>query len=97
MTPRTAAEAKSLDVVQRVLVSLLLATVMGLISGMLALYLVLYGDKEPGNVVGLWVMTGVIGLITAEAILLINRRRPYHPAVILGLLPMAASCYWIFH
>lgn len=41
-------------------------------------------------------MTGILGLITAGAILMINRRRPYHPAVLLGLLPMAAAAYWIF-
>jgi len=40
-------------------------------------------------------MTGVMGLATAAAILLINRRRPYSPLVLLGLLPMAISAPWI--
>jgi hypothetical protein len=40
-------------------------------------------------------MSGVLGLATAAAILLINRRRPYSPWVFLGLLPMAISAPWI--
>ena len=40
-------------------------------------------------------MSGVMGLATAAAILLINRRRPYSPWVLLGLLPMAISTPWI--
>jgi len=48
------------------------------------------------RVIGLWVMTGVLGVITSGAILLINRRKTYHPAVLLGLLPMAAAAHWIF-
>jgi hypothetical protein len=40
---------------------------------------------------------GVIGLITAGVILLINRMKPYHPLVLLGLIPMALSWYGVFH
>jgi hypothetical protein len=40
-------------------------------------------------------MTGVLGLGTAAVMLVINRRRPYSPWVLFGLLPMAASGYWI--
>jgi hypothetical protein len=40
-------------------------------------------------------MTGVIGLITVILVLLINRRRPLSTWLLLGLLPMAASAYWI--
>jgi len=42
-------------------------------------------------------MTGVMGLLTAVAILMVNRRRPYSPWVLLGLLPMAVSAPWIFN
>jgi CHASE2 domain-containing sensor protein len=99
MTPRTEAEGKSLDRVQRVLASVLIIFVMGLISAVLALYLVLGGKDglAHSDVVGLWVMTGVIGLLSAGMVLMINRRRPYHPLVLLGLIPMVASWYWIFH
>jgi hypothetical protein len=48
------------------------------------------------DVIGLWVMTGVIGLATAVAVLVINRRRPYSPWAVLGLIPMAVTGYAIF-
>lgn len=46
--------------------------------------------------IGLWVMVGVVGLLTAAAVLVINRRRPYSPWVALGLRPMAAVWFVIF-
>jgi H+/Cl- antiporter ClcA len=92
-------EQRSLDVVQRAIISALVGVVFGLFAVVLALYLVLGAkqDLAHGDIVGLWVMTGVLGLVTAGAILVINRRRPYSPWVVLGLLPMAVSWYWIFH
>lgn len=98
MTPRSAAEGKSLDRVQRTLASVLIIFVMGILSAALALYLVLGGEHlSRSDEIGLWAMTGVIGLLSAGTILMINRRRPYHPLVLLGLVPMAASWYWIFN
>jgi hypothetical protein len=99
MQPRSEAEGKSLARVQRVLASILIIFVMGLISAVLALYLVLGGQAglRHSDVIGLWIMTGVIGVISAVMVLMINRRRPYHPLVLIGLIPMAASWYWIFH
>jgi hypothetical protein len=90
-------EAKSVDLVQRVVVSALVAVVFGTFAAVLAAYLALAGDKDlpPTSVIGLWIMTGVMGLGTAAAILLVNRRRPYSPWVLLGLLPMAISAPWI--
>ena len=91
-------EEHSLDVVQRAIVSALIGVVFGMFAVVLAAYLVLSGqnDLPPGDVTGLWVMTGVLGLVTAAVILVVNRRRPYSPWVILGLLPMAISWFWIF-
>jgi hypothetical protein len=90
-------EARSLDLVQRMIISALVGIVFGTFSAVLAAYLVIRGDQDlPSfSVTGLWVMTGVLGLATAAAILLINRRRPYSPWVLLGLLPMAISAPWI--
>jgi ABC-type thiamin/hydroxymethylpyrimidine transport system permease subunit len=91
-------EKQSLDVVQRAVISALIGVVFGLFAAVLAAYLVVYGSRDlaTGDVIGLWVMTGVVGLLTAVAILVVNRRRPYSPWVILGLLPMAISGFWIF-
>ena len=90
-------EARSLDVTQRAIVSALVGIVFGTFSAVLAAYLAIRGDQDlPSfSVTGLWIMTGVMGLATAAAILVINRRRPYSPLVLLGLLPMAISAPWI--
>jgi hypothetical protein len=90
-------EERSLDLVQRIIISALVAIVFGTFSAVLAAYLVIRGDQDlpPASVTGLWVMTGVLGLATAAAILLVNRRRPYSPWVLLGLLPMAVSAPWL--
>ena len=90
-------EARSLDLVQRVIVSGLVAIVFGTFAAVLAAYLAIRGENDLPHfsVVGLWIMTGVMGLATAAAILLINRRRPYSPWVLLGLLPMVLSAPWI--
>jgi hypothetical protein len=90
-------EARSLDLVQRVVLSALVAVVFGTFAAVLAAYLALAGDRDlpPTSVTGLWIMTGVMGLGAAAAILLINRRRPYSPWVLLGLLPMAISAPWV--
>jgi len=90
-------EARSLDVTQRAIVSALVGIVFGTFSAVLAAYLAIRGDQDlPSfSVTGLWIMTGVMGLATAATILLVNRRRPYSPWVLLGLLPMAISAPWI--
>lgn len=84
-------EKRSLDLVQRVIISALVGVVFGSFAASLAAYLAVYGDQDlpPASVTGLWIMTGVMGLLTAVAILMVNRRRPYSPWVLLGLLPMA--------
>ena len=90
-------EARSLDVTQRAIVSALVGIVFGTFSAVLAAYLAVRGDQDlPSfSVTGLWIMTGVMGLATAATILVVNRRRPYSPWVLLGLLPMAISAPWI--
>jgi hypothetical protein len=88
---------RSLDLTQRVILSMLVGVVFGTFSAVLAAYLAIRGDHDLPHfsVVGLWIMSGVLGLVTVAAILLINRRRPYSPWVLLGLLPMVISAPWI--
>ena len=97
--PGEGSEQRSLDFVQRMVISALIIVVFGLFAAFLAGYLVIYpvGLESQGDRIGLWIMTGVLGLACAAAVLITNRRRPYSPWVILGLLPMAASAYWIFN
>jgi hypothetical protein len=95
---RRRAEQRSLELVQRVIISALVAVVFGSLAVVLAAYLAVSGDQDlpRSSVIGLWIMTGVIGLLTAAAVLMINRRRPYSPLVALGLVPMLVVAYWIF-
>jgi hypothetical protein len=90
-------EKRSLDLVQRVIISALVGVVFGSFAASLAAYLAVYGDRDlpRTSVIGLWVMSGVLGLLTAVAVLVINRRRPYSPWVLLGLLPMVISAPWV--
>jgi hypothetical protein len=80
-------------------ISALIIVVFGLFAAALAGYLAIYpaGSGSQGDRIGLWIMSGVVGLACAAAVLVTNRRRPYSPWVLLGLLPMAASAYWIFN
>ncbi len=54
------------------------------------------GGLDRGSVIGLWVVSGIAGLlITPPAVLMINRRHPYSPLLLVGLLPMAVSALWV--
>lgn len=92
-----AADARSLDFVQRLIASSAIGLFIGSLAVVLAAYLVFVGvhDLPRDSVIGLWVMTGVIGLVTAAAVLVLHRRRWYSPWLLLGLLPMAVSASWI--
>lgn len=91
-------EGRSLDLVQRMVVSLLVSGVIALPASVLALYVVTRGRFELpyDSVIGLWIMSGVIGLAGAASVLLLNRKRPYHPLVVLGLTPMVVAAFWLF-
>ena len=93
-----AEEERSLDFVQRLIASSAIAAFIGSLAIVLAAYLAASGVHQlpRDSVIGLWVMTGVIGLVTAAAVLVLHRRRWYSPFVLIGLLPMVTSAYWIF-
>ena len=96
--PPSEDEAHSLDLVQRLLVSFLVGGVVGMVSVVLAIYVVTTARTQlpPDSVIGLWVMCGVVGLADAVVVLLLNRRKPYNPLVLLGLLPMLVAGYLLF-
>ena len=96
-SPQQQSEKHSLDLVQRMIVSALILVVLGTVAVVPSAYLVVRPDEfARTDRIGLWVMTGLIGLVTAALILVVNRRRPYSPLILLGLLPMAVSAWWIF-
>ena len=90
------AEEKSLDLVQRVVVSAILCVVFGAPTVALTAYAPHRALTSTSDAIGLWVMGVILGLVAAEAVLLINRRKPWHPAVLLGLVPAAISAYWMW-
>lgn len=51
---------------------------------------------ENGNATGLWVMGGVVGLGTMVGCLLIHRRSPLSPWLLLGLVPTAVAGFVLF-
>ncbi|MFT3861466.1 hypothetical protein [Micropruina sp.] len=98
MQPDSVDEGKSLDLVQRLLVSMLVGGIVGFVASVLALYVSTraHTDLPRDSQIGLWVMTGVIGLCGSAAVLVLNRKRPWHPAVVLGLAPMVVAAFWVF-
>lgn len=96
--PAPAEAERHLEIVQRTIMSALVGVVFGSLACVLAAYLAVWGGRDLGrsNVVGLWVMTGVIGLITMAAVMLIHRRPFYSPWILVGLLPIVVSAFWIF-
>ena len=97
---RKAAAERSLETVQRAIVTSIVMLVIGTIAPSLAIYLVvggtMHGLHSRSDILGLWGMTGVIGLCAAGAVLVIYKKKPYSPWVLIGLLPMLVSAYWIF-
>lgn len=98
MQPESAPEGRSLDLVQRTLVSLLAGGVIAMVAVVLAYYVATRGqtDLPRDSVVGLWVMSGVIGLAGSATVLVLNRKKAWHPLVIVGLVPMLIAWYWVF-
>lgn len=90
------AEAASLDQVQRALISALILVVIATPAVVVDVYVVHAPGLLRSDVIGLWIMSGVTGLIAAAGVLFVNRRRPYSPLVALGLLPMAVTAFWVF-
>ena len=89
-------DARSLDLVQRMVVSALAIVVYGAIAAGLTAYITLNpSGLGRGSIIALWLIAGFAGLLTAATVLVINRRHPYSPLVILGLLPTVISAYWV--
>ncbi|GAA3711226.1 hypothetical protein GCM10022204_32450 [Microlunatus aurantiacus] len=90
------AEEKSLDLVQRMVISAILCVVFGAPTAALAAYAPHRAQTSPADATGLWVMGLLLGVVTVQAVLFTNRRRPWHPAALVGLLPSALSAYWMW-
>ena len=89
-------EEKSLDLVQRVVISAILCVVFGAPTVALTAYAPHRALTNSSDATGLWLMGVILGIAAAEAVLFINRRKPWHPAVLIGLVPAAISAYWMW-
>jgi hypothetical protein len=89
---------KNDDETKRVRIAAMIWVIAILPAILLAVYLAARGrqDLQPDQLIGLWVMSGVIGLVGVGATLQLNHHHFYHPALLAGLAPMALSALWIF-
>jgi len=86
----------NIETVQRWVVSAILFHVGSVPAVTLAVYSISVAAGDFGRGVGLWIMSGVIGLLTVAGILAIFRRSPLSPWLVLGILPTAVTGFFIF-
>jgi hypothetical protein len=84
----------SLTSVQRWIMSSLAATTLLHLSAGVVLA-ARYVDPVSSKI-GLLVISGAFGIFAVVAALLIHRKRPVHPALVLGLVPPLIGAWWIF-
>jgi len=85
-----------IETVQRWVASVILIHVGSVPAVTLAVYSIGVAETDRGRGVGLWIMSGVIGLLTVAGVRLIFQRSPLSPWLILGALPTAITGFFIF-
>jgi hypothetical protein len=85
-----------IETVQKWVASVILFHVGSVPTVSLAVYSIGFAETERGRGIGLWLMSGVIGLLTVAGMRLIHRRTPISPWLILGILPTAVTGFYIF-
>ena len=91
-----AAEDKSLNRVQRwVMSALAVTTIFHLVMGLIIAALFL-DDPRPGARVGLCLIAGAFGVIAVAVAMLIHGRKPLTPWLLVGLIPSAVGIALIY-
>lgn len=85
-----------IETVQRWVASVILIHVGSVPAVTLAVYSLGVADTDRGKGIGLWIMSGVIGLLTSGGVLLIFRRSLLTPWFLAGLLPTAVTGFYLF-
>ncbi|GAB2648757.1 hypothetical protein [Kribbella swartbergensis] len=85
-----------IETVQRWVASVILIHVGSVPAVSLAVYSIGIAEADRGKGIGLWLMSGVIGLLTVAGVLAIFRRSLLSGWMILGAAPTAATGFWIF-
>jgi hypothetical protein len=87
-------EPMSLGRVQRWVLAILAATTIMHLSAGLVLAAV-FSEKESSRI-GLLVISGAFGVLAIAAALLIHKRNPLSPWLVLGLVPVGVGAYFVF-
>ncbi|MGZ0153003.1 hypothetical protein ACXJJ3_38500 [Kribbella sp. WER1] len=85
-----------IETVQRWVVSAILFHVGSVPAVTLAVYSIGVSHDDFGKGVGLWIMSAVIGVLTAAGILALHRRSLLSLWLVLGILPTAVTGFYIF-
>jgi hypothetical protein len=85
-----------IETVQKWVASVILIHVGSVPAVTLAVYSIGVTDSDRGRGIGLWIMSGVIGLLTVTGVRLIFQRSPFSPWLLLGLLPTVVTGFYIF-
>ncbi|MER7245604.1 hypothetical protein [Kribbella sp. NPDC000426] len=85
-----------IETVQKWVASVILIHVGSVPAVSLAVYSIGVAESDRGRGIGLWIMSGVIGILTVTGVRLIFQRSPISPWLILGLLPTAVTGFYIF-
>jgi hypothetical protein len=85
-----------IETVQRWVASVILFHVGSVPTVSLAVYSIGFAETDRGRGIGLWLMSGVIGLLTIAGMRLIHQRTPVSPWLVLGILPTAVTGFYIF-
>jgi hypothetical protein len=85
-----------IETVQRWVASVVLIHVGSVPAVSLAVYSIGVAEDDHGKGVGLWIMSGVIGLLTVAGVRAIFQRSPVTLWLALGLAPTAVTGFYIF-
>ena len=85
----------NIETVQRWVASAILFHVGSVPAVTLAVYSIGVAETDYGKGVGLWFMSGVIGLLTAAGILAIFQRSLLSLWLVLGILPTAVTGFYV--
>ncbi|QNE17391.1 hypothetical protein F1D05_04980 [Kribbella qitaiheensis] len=86
----------NIETVQRWVFAVILIHIGGSPTLALAAYSPHAEQTKHSTGVGLWIMSGVVGLATAAGVLLIHQRSLVSPWLIVGVLPMAVAAFYLF-
>ncbi|TDU84437.1 hypothetical protein EV138_6908 [Kribbella voronezhensis] len=85
-----------IETVQRWVFAVILIHIGGSPALALAAYSPHMEQAKHSTGVGLWIMSGVVGLATTAGVLLIHQRSLLSPWLVLGVLPMAVAAFYVF-